>query len=151
MPKELICWDSSVMISWIKETEQERLSAINSVVQKIRQGNYYLTVSTLIYPEVLESVMHPDAIEKFDKFMQNRNSIEIFAVDIRVAKKAQEIRNKTHLTTPDAVHIATAIVCKAAVFHTYDAELLELDEDSKVNGLRITACDIPGMTRSLFY
>ena len=150
MKKELICWDSSVMISFIKEKEQERMGEINSVVQNIHKGHYTLAVSTLIYPEVLETKMPPDAIKKFEKFMQNRADITIVAVDIRVAKKAQELRNKTNLETPDAIHIATAIINKATALHAYDGEMLKFNKSPKVDDLSITKCYIPGDTRPLF-
>ena len=149
MKKELICWDTSVMISFIKETEQERMGEINSVVQNIRNGHYALAVSTVIYPEVLESTMPPNAIKTFDKFMQNRADIAVVAVDIRVAQKAQEIRNKINLKTPDAIHIATAIINKATALHTYDDKMLKFNEKPQVDGLVITKCYITGQTRSL--
>ena len=153
MKKELICWDSSVLISWIRGDESpERIQAMRAVVENVENGSYKLAVSTLLYVEVLESTMPGHAMEQFKKFMQNRQLVEIIAVDIRVAEKAQSIRNKSQkkIHAPDAVHIATAIVSGAKLFHTFDDGLLQLSGRDEVEGLTITPCDIPGMGPTLF-
>ena len=149
MKSDLICWDSCVLIDWITGGKPSRISSIETVVESINNGYYKLAFSTLLYVEVIGSTMSKGAIKKFDKFMKNKEQIELFAVDMRIAKKAQEIRNGTSLKTPDAVHVATAIVSGAKFFHTFDKQLLSLSEANRVEGLKITACDIPG-TFSLF-
>lgn len=153
MRKDLICWDSSVLISWIRGDESpDRIQAVRAVVESVENGGYKLAVSTLLYVEVLESTMPGHAIEQFKKFMQNRQLVEIIAVDIRVAEKAQAIRNKSQkkIHVPDAIHIATAIVSRAKLFHTFDYGLLQLSGNDEVDGLIITPCDIPGTTLNLF-
>ena len=153
MKDDLICWDSSVLISWLRGDEDaDRNRATRAVVQHVESGTSRLVVSTLLYVEVLESRMPAGAIEQFKKFMQNRRMIEIIAVDIRVAEKAQAIRNisSRNLKTPDAVHIATAILSGAKLFHTFDEGLLRLGGTDDVDGLSITACEIPGMNLPLF-
>lgn len=153
MRKDLICWDSSVLISWIRGDESpDRIQAVRAVVESVENGDYKLAVSTLLYVEVLESTMPGHAIEQFKKFMQNRQLVEIIAVDIRVAEKAQSIRNKSQrkIHVPDAIHIATAIVSGAKLFHTFDDGLLQLSGKDEVEGLTITPCDIPGTGPTLF-
>ena len=152
MKEDLICWDSSVLISWLRGDEDAvRNRATQAVVQHIRKRASKLAVSTLLYVEVLESTMPTSAIEQFKKFMRNRQMIDIIAVDIRVAEKAQAIRNKSSrtLSTPDAVHMATAIVSGAKLFHTFDNGLLRLSGKNEVEGLAITACEIPETNRTL--
>ncbi len=153
MKQDVICWDSSVLISWIRGDEiADKRRAIETVVNSIEKGTYKLAVSTLIYVEVLECTMPEGAIEQFKKFMQNRQTLEIVAVDIRVAEKAQTIRNKSSkaIHTPDAIHVATAIVCGAKLFHTFDEKLLRLNGKDEVENLMITPCDVPGKSPSLF-
>lgn len=153
MKDDLICWDSSVLISWLRGDEDaDRNQATRAVVQHIEGGISKLVVSTLLYVEVLEGRMPTGAMEQFKKFMQNRQMIEIMAVDIRVAERAQAIRNNSSrvLSTPDAVHIATAVVSGAKLFHTFDDDLLRLSGRDEVHGLTITACEIPGTNLSLF-
>ena len=148
MKEDVICWDSSVLISWIRGDESAvRAQAMKTVVEAVESETYRLAVSTLLYAEVLESAMPASAIDQFEKLMQNRAMISIVAVDIRVARKAQMIRDKLRkkgesVTTPDAVHIATAIVSGAKFFHTFDDRLLQLNGKPEVDGLAITACDI---------
>ena len=115
MKGDLICWDSCVLIDWIKGDEPDRMPDITSIVQSITNKQYGLAVSALVYVEVLESKMSDGAIDKFERFIQNREEVEIIAVDIHVAKEAQMIRNHSlkngkNISTPDAVHLATAIV-----------------------------------------
>ncbi len=165
MKSELVCWDSSVLISWIKEEDLNRMKVIESVVQNMEKGYCSLIVSTLIYTEVLASTMSDSAIGKFERFMQNKEKVGIIAVDTRVAKKAQEIRDRenklrdTHdaiqrnrkiIETPDAIHVATAIVIGAKILHTFDKPLLSRHEKDEVEGLAITACHDPGATLPLF-
>lgn len=145
MNKELICWDASAMIAWINE-EVDRIEDVEAVVQKIEQGHYNLVVSTLIYPEVVETTMPVAAIEKFNRFIQRREIITVLAVNTRIAKKAQEIRNRTSLKTPDAIHAATAIINGATVLHTFDDDLLNLTEAPEIDGPAVTECSIPGVT-----
>ena len=152
MKIDLICWDSSVLIDWIKGDDQGRMKRIGMVVSGVEQDNYRIVVSTLVYVEVLESAMPEGTMKMFQQFIQNRKQVEVVAVDIRVAQKAQLIRNNSRkkLSTPDAVHIATAIVSGAKIFHTFDDGLLQLSGQDEVDGLTITACEIPGTTLNLF-
>ncbi len=151
MKNDVICWDSSVVIGWLlgPEDEPDRTTAIEPVIDSIEKGAYSLAVSSLLYVEILESKMPSGTIEKFEQFMRNREELEIIAVGIRVARKAQTIRNQTNIKTPDAVHIATAIVVGAKFFHTFDNYLLNFNGKNEVEKLAITACDIPGVNLKL--
>ncbi len=99
MKGDLICWDSSVLIDWLKgdESDLSRMKDIKTVVESIGRGDCRLVVST-----------------------------------------------------PDAVHVATAIVNKAKFFHTFDNTLLSLDGKNEVEGLKITPCHIQGTSAPLF-
>lgn len=152
---DLICWDTPVLIDWLKGSEnQNRMLSIKSVMAEIEAKKYKLAVSTLVYVEVLECKMKMEcempeqAIKRFEDFMKNRNLVEVFAVDTRIAKRAQELRNRMlnekekKIGTPDAIHIATAIVSKAKQLHTFDEEILQLNGKDEVEGLVITDCDM---------
>ena len=150
--RELIYWDSVVFIDWLKgpKASSERIQPIRSVIDYVEQGTHKLVVSTVLYVEVLTSHMSGDAKQKFQDFMKNRRKVEIIAVDVPIAKKAQEIRNNTRLETPDAIHAATAIISRARLLHTFDNDLLQLSKRSEIDNLVITECIIPGVTSSIF-
>ena len=152
MRNGLICWDSSVLIDWMKGDNQDRMKRIGVVVASVEHDSYRIVVSTLAYVEVLESAMPEGTMKMFQQFMQNRKQVEVVTVDIRVARKAQLIRNKSRkqLSTPDAVHIATAIVSGAELFHTFDDGLLRLSGKDEVDSLTITPCEVPGKNLPLF-
>ena len=151
MKADIICWDSSVIISHIgggKEQESKRKQAIQSVVRLVELKKYKLVVSTILYPEVLATAMPVSAINLFENFMQKKEVIGTVAVNTKVARKAQEIRNSIKIKTPDAIHIATAIVSKAKCFHTFDDDLIKLSGLDEVESLGITRCVIYGTNAS---
>jgi len=152
MKNTLICWDSSVLIDWFKANNPNRIKVIQPVITSMDKGDYNLIVSTLIYVEVLATAMSDKAMKKFDLFMKNRKNKGIIAVDIPIAKKAQEIRNRSpkKISTPDAIHIATAIVSKANFLHTFDKDILSLNGTDVVERLSITECKAPGINLPLF-
>ncbi len=142
--KGTICWDSCVIISHFngdRNKNPERKPRIDAVVSMVDGGNYKLLVSAILYVEVLETKMSQHTIDKFNEFMRRIETITIMAVDLTVAKKAQSLRDRIpKLKTPDAIHIATAIVGGAKVFHTFDDLLLDLSKQSEVDNLIITPC-----------
>ena len=152
MKKENICWDTSVFLTHIRgEATEEQKQEIQTVVTLVEQEQFQIIISTLLYVEVLESTMPKNAMNLFDALMKKRGMVRNVAVNLEIAKKAQEIRNRMpkKLKTADAIHIATAIVSEAIVFHTFDKQLLNLNGKDDVDNLKITPCHIPGITRSL--
>ncbi|MCY3972785.1 MAG: PIN domain-containing protein [Candidatus Dadabacteria bacterium] len=143
----LICWDTSVLIDCIHgdKADPDRMQRINSVADYVEANSYRLVFSALVYAEMLEGKRTEGGIKQFKNFMKNRKKIEVINVDIRVAEKAGKIRSESerNIETPDAVHIATAIISGAQMFHTFDDGLLRLNGKEEVNGLSITACEIP--------
>lgn len=80
---------------------------------------------------------------------KKKEQVEIVAVDIAVARKAQEIRNQLLLTglrleTPDIIHAATAVVSGVKMLHTFDHDLLRLNGRPEIDGIAVTKCYIPG-------
>lgn len=141
----LICWDSDILIHWISYDGtgySDEMQPIKSVVDYVKNNSCKLAVSTLVYAEVLEGKMTKEEMERFRNFMRNKTMIQSRVVDIPVAEKAGEIRSRSNIKTPDAIHIATAIVIGAESFHTFDDRLLRLNGKEEVNGLSITACEI---------
>ena len=99
--------------------------------------------------EVLECRLTDEAKHLFDGALQRRN-VQLIAQDIRVADLSHEIRNYyqakgTKLSSPDAIHLATAILYRANEFHTFDnggigKSLGLLPLSGNVGGHRLTIC-----------
>ena len=154
----LLCWDSSIFIDWIKGASdfENGMQSISDVVAEVEVERIRLLASTLVYPEILDNSdkMPAGAADTIEQFMKNRRYVAIADVTSPVAKKAQQIRNTLlgqgiKLKTPDAIHIATAIVHAADYLHTFDGKMINLSKRPEVDGL-IIAGEIPGIPRSVF-
>lgn len=153
MKSRVICWDTSVMIDYIrgnKSRNPDRLPQIEAVMNSVECGNYKIIVSSLLYVEILGRKNHPRVMETFNQLMKKINLIRDIGVSTNIAKRAQIIRNRfSQLETPDAIHIATAVISQAIVFHTYDEYLLRLNGRNELDGLKITPCRLPEETETL--
>jgi len=134
--KEVIYWDACVFISWL-ENKQDTNDEILHLVEKVESGKAGILVSTLIRLEVLPNKRPFEADRKFRDFLRRKDQVEEVAVDFTVIEAAKEIRVKTNISTPDAIHIATANVHGAQTFYTYDEELRKLNGASEIKGLEI--------------
>ena len=129
---ETYYWDTCVFIAWLKNEglpnrSLDEIEGIRDVVSKIEKGTVKLITSAITIAEMLECDMPPGATDLFKSLLQRRMMVTI-SVDIKVAGLASNLRSyykksKEHektLCTPDALHLATAILYKADEFHTFD-------------------------------
>ena len=128
---DLYYWDSCVFIAWLKGEDPHRtkdeIEGLREVVSKVEKGTANLITSTITNVEVLEFNVPVGTRQDFEKLLQRRQMMTI-SVDIRISNLASQLRNyykdsKEHtktLCTPDAIHLATAILYKASEFHTFD-------------------------------
>lgn len=95
---------------------------------RIDRGELHLTTSVVTLTEVLEGKQKPEAHERFQQLFQRRN-VDFYEVNTRIARLAHDIRDyyrqRDHrertLSTPDALHLATAIrVEDCNVMYTFD-------------------------------
>ena len=129
------------------------MTGVKAYVQKLQKREIQLMTSAITYTEVVATKLPVGVDEQFFDLMR-RPSVSVVAADIRVAKMARDLRdyyssqrekfNKKTLSTPDAIHLATAILYKAEEFHTFDSSnnrslgLLGLNGD--VGGHRLAVC-----------
>lgn len=131
---DIYYWDTCVFIAWLKAEAPPHRTAdeaegIREIVTKVEKGTAKLITSTITTVELLECDLPIGAKEIYEKLMQRRMMSAISA-DIRVTALASQIRNfykndpvfnKKTVCTPDAIHLATAILYRADEFHTFDA------------------------------
>lgn len=128
--KRLIYWDSCVFLAWLKNEQSwgtEISSGIEEVIQGVEEGNIVLMTSTLTLTEVLKSFFTSAA--KYNDFLAflELPSVQVIAIDIRVAELAGEIRDfyeaqtpRVELFSPDCIHMATGILYNADEIQTLD-------------------------------
>jgi predicted nucleic acid-binding protein len=122
-------WDTASFIAWLdggKGHASEVVTGFDEVAAEIAQNRANLCTSVLTYTEVLEGKLTRDQAARFENLFKRRNVTSI-TVDNRIAKRASEIRNYYNekgikLSTPDSIHLATAIIYEVDEFHTLDGD-----------------------------
>lgn len=127
--KPAVYWDSCIFTAWIKNEKREpgEMEGVETIARLVNDRHIYLMTSTITRVEVLASSMNEEQERIFSKFFRS-DSLSLIAPDIRVVTLASELRDffikspdydKT-LGTPDAIHLASAIIYQATEFHTFD-------------------------------
>ena len=130
----VIYWDTCVFITWLTE-EQSKWPAsiwqgIQDVADLVEIGQVILVTSTLIRTEVFLGRLSLGQKHKFAGLLQRKN-VEEVAPHMRITDRASTIRERHKIKTPDAIHLATAILYEVDEMHTMDG----WHEDGKRDGL----------------
>ena len=99
--------------------------------QAIDFGSVMASVSTLAITEVLTTPLrHGDSnlAISFQNLLARTQNIDLISVSEEVAEKAASLRAVHHLRTPDAIHLASAIMDGCDSFLTNDARLKRLPD-----------------------
>lgn len=101
------------------------MPAATTILAANFEGKNTIVTSTITFCEVVErvdSVREAEFLRLFDSV--NHSSYD---VDFRIAEKARKIRTHFHhadpkqkIATPDAIHLATALITESEEFHTND-------------------------------
>jgi predicted nucleic acid-binding protein len=132
-----VYWDSVVFIDLIEQTPG-RIERIRPLVESAINDKLIIVTSAFTMAEVVKlknlNLLDEDAERRVTEFFENQY-LSIRNVDRFVAEAARPIVRKHGVKPPDAIHLATAILSKVAVLHTFDEPLLKLD--GKIDGLPI--------------
>lgn len=141
--KKIYYWDTCCFIAWItgKCFSDEVLDGLREIAKEITENRAILCTSVTTETEILEGKLTAEEMVKFENLFKRRNVIQI-TLDHRISKLASEIRSfydkrGIKIKTPDAQHLATAIIYGADEFHTMDgggqrarpSDLLRLNGD----------------------
>jgi predicted nucleic acid-binding protein len=147
-------WDTCLFLAWIKDEERPsgEMDGVREIIARSKRRDAKLTTSVITMVEVLSCKLPAGLDALFVGLMKRVNKI---GVDTKIAGLAHDLRNyylsrpteyggKT-FTTPDAIHLATAILYRADEFHTFDTDgspkslgLIPFSGD--VAGHRLTIC-----------
>ena len=136
----IIYWDTCIFLAWLKNEKRPgvEMAGLVSIAHEITKGNFHLITSVTTMAEVLFNRSGKGIADRFKNLFKQSN-VDAINIDERIATKAGEIREyyieaskkdgKPALGFADALHLATAIVQEATVFHTFD------DSDKNHRGL----------------
>ena len=124
--RAIIYWDACIFLTWLKNEPCEPgvMEGIEETVRRVHNNQEILTTSIITQTEVLESRLTKDASTIFENIFKRKN-VEWINHDSRVGKLSHFIRDyydqkSIKLSTPDCVHLASAILYGASVFYTLD-------------------------------
>lgn len=128
LSKELIGWDTSLLLRYITGQPPNRAQTVGSLIRQLHQPSCPIVavVSPLVRAEIYERARddpHNKALvdQLFFGLVQPGRNVQVRALTTAIAMKAAEIASDNKgVTTPDAVHLATALAAGAKKFWTFD-------------------------------
>ena len=126
--KPIIYWDACVLLAWLRNETRavpSEMEGVARVVAAWDDDDLKLLTSVITQLEVLPNTLTDEQRQRFDTTLARPE--KFFHADVTgpIIKLARSIRNVTDINnetigTPDAIHLATAIVNGATEFHTFD-------------------------------
>lgn len=107
---------------------KEEMDGIASILEDNKNGKNLILTSVITMAETLAAKLGPAAEAQFQACFKG-GPISMISVDWAVSLKARELRDfygrqksGLVLSTPDAIHLATAIIHGVNEFHTFDGK-----------------------------
>lgn len=147
-------WDTCLFLAWIKDEERKsgEMDGVREIIERSKRREVKIVTSVLTTVEVLSGKIPVGMDTLFSGLMKR---IHRLGMDTKVAAVAHDLRDyysnrknefggKT-LSTPDAIHLATAIIYRVHEFHTFDNDgdaksLGLIPLSGNVGGNRLTIC-----------
>ena len=125
--KQTLYWDTAVWLAWLLDERvwpSGVLTGIQDTVIEVESGKTILFTSTMTRTEIFQGSLSTEQKTRYAQLMRRSNVREI-APDSRVTDRASAIREYHNgrgvkVATPDAIHLATAVIYRADEFHTMD-------------------------------
>lgn len=131
--QRLVYWDSGIFLAWLSNEPRarEEMDGIAEQIRSIDKGNLLVCTSTITLTEVLRSHLTDAQYNKFRSLFDGQK-YQLIDVTRKIAFNAHEIRDYYSklkdglgvVTTPDAIHLATAISRQpeCEYFYTFDGK-----------------------------
>ncbi len=145
--KKVVYWDTPVWLAWLlgeRQWPETVLAGIEDVVLNLESGKLKLLTSSITRSEVLQGRLTTEQKNLWTSIMR-RSDVSAIAADDRVNDRSAAIREYhqsrgVKILTPDAIHLATAVLYKADEFQTMDG----LDKSGKPKRLLALNGDVGG-------
>lgn len=147
MTKTRYYWDANVLIAYIKgkgkgeNRTDEEMEGIYAVIQEVKDNKAVIVTSALTSTEVFAGNLTEEQKQRYNDIYARPSTVQV-DVYPNISKLASEIRehynNIKRIRTPDAIHLATAILTEVDCMHAFDGDdLLNLNGDVKGYNLKI--------------
>lgn len=113
------------------EKHPDYVARMRSIFQRVAQAQLQIITSAITLTEVLTLPLETGNAtyqREYREMLLNTEAITTLPVTIGIAEKAAELRAKYRLRTPDALHVATALVSNCDAFLTNDLKLKRVAE-----------------------
>ena len=147
----IIYWDASIFIAWLTNESghtPEELSGLTQVVDDFDKGHSIIVTSMITKTELLPSKIGAEASKHLALFWKRRQfqPMEITEAIVDLSNHIRDFyaaKSEKPPSTPDSIHLATAIIVKVDVFQTFDGGgkkrgLLDLNSNVAGYNLKIT-------------
>ena len=125
-----LAFDTSVLIYFV-ERHPVYFPPMLFVMGHVDGGLIDGIASTVALTEVLVQPLRVGNIalaERYESVLSDSNSFRLEPVTITIARAAADLRARYNLRTPDALHVATAIIFGCDAFLTNDAAIQRVTE-----------------------
>ena len=123
-----VCLDVAPIIYYV-ERNASYTKLIDPFFEAIRLNKFTVITSVTTLLEVLVFPIRrndKELVQKYQNILSNSRQMSVLTVDRDIAEQAAFLRATYNLRTPDAIHMATAIVSNAKYFLTNDLSLPSL-------------------------
>lgn len=119
--------DSNVIIYAFETADPAMLRELRALFADIASGATRSRTSLITRAEVLVKPLRDrqdDLVRAYREFLSGTGDIAVQPIDAGIVDRAAELRARHRaLRLPDALHLATAVLCECAYFLTSDARL----------------------------
>ena len=122
--------DTAPLIYYIEE-HKAYAHVLDELFTANEQAKFQFTTSVLTLMEILVLPIKRKAnkiIKEYENILCNSATVDIYDINIEIAKKAAKIRADYGFKTPDAIQLSTAILTNSDFFLTNDKRLKSFKE-----------------------
>lgn len=126
----IIAFDTAPLIYYI-EDDSAYADMIQVIVDKLDKNMMSAVGSTLLLTELLTQPKRrndQELVEQYTALLEAANNFRLVSLDSTIAIRAAELRAQYNLKTPDALHVATALISDAEAFLTNDQGIKRVKE-----------------------